>query len=106
MATINALAATEPRGKLKPFSFDPGPLGDEQVEISVEYCGICHSDYSMWGNEWQWTTYPFVPGHEAIGTVSAVGKNAKFITAGQKVGLGWNAGSCLHCQQCLTGDHN
>lgn len=57
-------------------------------------------------NEWQMTQYPFVPGHEAIGKVTAVGRNAKFVKVGQVVGLGWNSGSCLHCPQCLSGDHN
>jgi hypothetical protein len=47
--------------------FDPGPLGAEEVEIAVEYCGICHSDVSMLDNEWGMTTYPLVPGHEAVG---------------------------------------
>jgi alcohol/geraniol dehydrogenase (NADP+) len=106
MSQIHALAATEAKGKLKPFSFDPGPLGDEQVEIEVQYCGICHSDFSMLTNEWGMTQYPFVPGHEAIGKVVAVGPHAKLVKVGQTVGLGWNSGSCLHCKPCLSGDHN
>ena len=44
---IKAYAASEPGGKLKPFEYDPGTLGAEEVEIDVEYCGICHSDLSM-----------------------------------------------------------
>lgn len=103
---IHALAAAEPRGKLRPFSYDPGPLGDEQVEIAVEYCGICHSDLSMLNNDWHFTQYPFVPGHEAIGKVVAVGRNAKIVSVGQTVGLGWNSGSCMFCSQCLTGNQN
>jgi len=106
MSEIHALAAKQPKGKLEPFSYDPGPLGDEQVEIEVQYCGICHSDVSMWNNEWGMSQYPFVPGHEAIGKVTAVGRDAKFVKIGQTVGLGWNSGSCLHCRQCLHGDHN
>jgi len=106
MSEIRALAALMAHGKLEPFSFDPGPLGDEQVEIDVEYCGICHSDLSMLNNDWQITQYPLVPGHEAIGTITAVGRGAKLVRAGQTVGLGWNAASCLHCRQCLTGNHN
>jgi uncharacterized zinc-type alcohol dehydrogenase-like protein len=43
MSEIHSLAAKQPKGKLEPFSYDPGPLGDEQVEIEVQYCGICHS---------------------------------------------------------------
>ena len=68
MSEIHALAARQARGKLGPLAYDPGPLADEQVEIDVHYCGICHSDLSMLNNDWQITQYPFVPGHEAIGT--------------------------------------
>lgn len=103
---IQALAAKEARGKLESFSYDPGPLGPEEVEIDVQYCGICHSDVSMLNNEWGMTQYPFVPGHEAAGTVAAVGEQAKNIKVGDRVGLGWNSGSCLYCDQCLRGDHN
>ena len=106
MSEIHALAARQAGGKLEPFSYDPGPLGDEQVEIEVHYCGICHSDYSFLNNEFGLTEYPFVPGHEAVGKVVAAGEHAKLVKVGQTVGLGWNAGSCLHCHPCLTGDHN
>jgi uncharacterized zinc-type alcohol dehydrogenase-like protein len=106
MSEIRALAAREAHGKLEPFSYDPGPLGDEQVEIDVQYCGLCHSDLSMLNNDWQMTRYPLVPGHEAIGTVREMGRAAKLVSVGQTVGLGWNAGSCMACPQCLAGDHN
>ena len=106
MSLIHALAVPEAGAKLEPFSYDPGPLGDDQVEIDVRYCGICHSDLSMAHNEWGITQYPFVPGHEAIGVISALGAAARGVSLGQTVGLGWNAGSCLHCRPCLTGNHN
>jgi uncharacterized zinc-type alcohol dehydrogenase-like protein len=106
MSQIHALAAQEAKGLLQPFSFDPGPLGDEQVEIAVAYCGVCHSDLSMLNNEWQFTRYPFVPGHEAIGKVVAVGSHAKAVSVGRTVGLGWNSGSCMSCKSCMTGNHN
>jgi len=106
MPDIRALAAPRAHARLEAFRYDSGPLGDEQVEIEVQYCGICHSDLSMLKNEWQMTQYPFVPGHEAIGTVSAIGRSAKLVHPGQTVGLGWNAGSCMACPQCLAGDHN
>jgi uncharacterized zinc-type alcohol dehydrogenase-like protein len=106
MNEVHALSAKQARGRLEPFSYDPGPLRDEQVEIEVQYCGICHSDLSMLNNEWGMTQFPFVPGHEAIGKVVAMGAKAKTVKVGQTVGLGWNAGSCLACHQCLTGNHN
>ena len=60
----------------------------------------------MLNNEWGISRYPLVPGHEAIGKVVATGPDAKLVSVGQTVGLGWNAGSCLACHQCLTGNHN
>lgn len=106
MSEIHALAANAAKGKLEPYSYEPGPLGDEEVEIEVEYCGVCHSDVSMLNNEFGMTKYLLVPGHEAIGKIVAAGPNAKLVKEGQRVGLGWNSGSCLSCQQCLEGDHN
>lgn len=101
---IHAYAAEKAGGPLLPFEYDPGPLHAEQVEVAVEHCGICHSDLSMLDNEWGRTVYPFVPGHEIVGTVSAVGSHAKGLRVGQRVGIGWFTGSCAHCRQCIGGD--
>lgn len=106
MNSFNAYAATFAKGPLNPFSFDPGELGPEEVEIKVSHCGICHSDLSMLDNEWGMSMYPFVPGHEVVGTVSALGERAKGLEIGQRVGLGWWSQSCLSCHQCLSGQHN
>lgn len=103
---FKAYAATRAGGPLEPFSFDPGPLGPDEVEVKVTHCGLCHSDLSMLDNEWGMTTYPFVPGHEAVGTIVALGEDARGLKVGQRVGVGWAASSCLSCQQCLSGDHN
>ncbi|RMF26411.1 MAG: NAD(P)-dependent alcohol dehydrogenase [Cyanobacteria bacterium J083] len=103
---IKAYAVTQPGGKLEPFTYDPGALGKEEVEIAVEYCGICHSDLSMLDNEWGITQYPFVPGHEIVGTISALGESVTQYQIGQRVGLGWYASSCMHCEWCMSGDHN
>lgn len=106
MSTIKAWAAQTAGGKLEPFEYDPGPLGDEEVEIAVEYCGVCHSDLSLLNNDWGMTRYPFVPGHEAAGRVIAMGPQAKGVSIGQRVGVGWNSHSCMHCKQCLMGNQN
>lgn len=45
--TIRAWAAQEATRPVTPFSYDPGPLGAEEVEIRVEHCGLCHSDLSI-----------------------------------------------------------
>lgn len=103
---VNGYGATEPGGELKAFEYELGPLGDHQVDIKVEYCGICHSDLSMLDNDFGLTQYPFVPGHEIVGRVDAIGAKAKGVTVGQRVGLGWYAGSCMTCEWCMSGNHN
>ena len=106
MNTYNAYAAKTAKGPLEPFSFNPGELGPEEVEIKVTHCGLCHSDLSMLDNEWGISKYPFVPGHEVTGVISALGHEAKGLKIGQKVGLGWSSFSCLSCHECLSGDHH
>jgi len=105
-AKIKAYAAPAKGAKLQPFEFDPGPLRDDQVEIQVAYCGICHSDLSMVDNEWGWSAFPLVPGHEAVGTITEVGSHVKHLRVGQTAGLGWFSHSCMSCPQCMGGDHN
>jgi uncharacterized zinc-type alcohol dehydrogenase-like protein len=106
MSNIRAWAAQSAGGPLAPFAYDPGPLGPEDVEVEVEHCGVCPSDLAMLENEWGITAYPFVPGHEAIGRVAALGAiaAAKGLTIGQRVGVGWNVRSCQHCAACIRGD--
>ncbi len=106
MSTVHAYAAESAGAQLKPFTYELGSLGSEEVDIKIHYCGICHSDLSMLNNEWGMTQYPFVPGHEAVGEVIAVGDEVKSISVGQLVGLGWNSASCMHCPQCMGGNHH
>lgn len=103
---IKAFAALEPQGKLQPFEYDPGVLKPDEVEIEVEYCGICHSDLSIIDNEWGATQYPVVAGHEVVGKIAAIGDRIKHLQIGQMVGLGWHSGYCNKCAQCHQGDQN
>lgn len=106
MTTIRAWAAPRAGAALEPFAYDPGPLGADEVEVAVESCGLCHSDLSMLDNAWRRSAYPLVPGHEVVGRIvacgSAVPQAARAV--GQRVGIGWNASSCMHCAQCVAGD--
>ncbi|OYT88285.1 MAG: alcohol dehydrogenase [Burkholderiales bacterium PBB6] len=106
MRPIQAYAALSAGAPLQAFEFDPGPLGDEDIEIKVEHCGICHSDLAMIDSEWFPATYPVVPGHEVVGVITAMGPRAKGRQLGQRVGVGWHTGSCMHCRLCLGGDQN
>lgn len=103
---VRALAALGKGQALQPFEYTPGPLGDEQIEIAVDSCGICHSDLSMLDNEWGISRYPFVPGHEIVGRVVEIGAHTKRHKVGDRVGLGWTSGSCGSCAQCLSGNQN
>src|SRR5678815_5455273 len=85
---------------------DLGPFEAEDVEIAVEHCGLCHSDLSILNNEWGISQYPAIPGHEVVGRITGVGPNAKGLQVGQRVGVGWNSGSCMHCHQCMSGSHH
>ncbi len=106
MTAITGWLATAPDKPLQWQTIDAGSLGDEEVEVNVNYCGVCHSDLSMLRNEWGNARYPFIPGHEVIGTVSALGDHAKGLRIGQRVGIGWTNSSCMHCQSCLSGDQH
>jgi alcohol/geraniol dehydrogenase (NADP+) len=106
MTATNAWAALEAKKPLQPFSYDPGPLHPDEVEVAVEHCGICHSDLSVVNNEWGFSKFPVVPGHEVAGRVVALGANARGLKVGQRVGIGWNAESCLHCRWCLSGSQH
>ena len=106
MRKVSAFASQEASGKLEKFSYELPELGSEEVDIKVHYCGICHSDLSMINNEWGMSQYPLVPGHEIVGEIVEVGKEVKNLKVGDKVGLGWFSGSCMHCNQCLDGSHH
>lgn len=103
---IRAFAANSIGDKLNPFEYDSKTLKNDEVEMDVQYCGICHSDLHMLYNDWNITRYPFVPGHEIIGKISEVGEEVINLQKDQIVGIGWKSRSCQKCEQCLTGYHN
>ena len=105
-AEHKAWVAGAPKQPMKLEVVDLGPFQPEEVEIAVEHCGLCHSDISVLNNEWGMSQYPAVLGHEVIGRITAVGPNAKGLKIGQRVGVGWNSGSCMHCHQCMSGEHH
>jgi len=103
---IKAYTAKSKGAPLELSEYDPGDLGADEVEIKVAYCGLCHSDLSIWRDEWGISSYPLVPGHEVVGTISAIGSSVRHLEEGQNVGLGWFSGSCMTCPTCMEGDHN
>jgi uncharacterized zinc-type alcohol dehydrogenase-like protein len=106
MAQIQGLAAHAAGAELLPFKYDPGKIGPEDVDIAVSHCGICHSDLHLISNDWGISQYPFIPGHEIVGKVAAVGSDVRQFTVGQRVGLGWQSNSCGVCEWCTRGMEN
>jgi uncharacterized zinc-type alcohol dehydrogenase-like protein len=106
MDQIQGLAAHAAGAELLPFKYDPGELGPQEVEIAITHCGICHSDLHLIANDWGISQYPFIPGHEIVGSVAAVGTDVKSLQVGQRVGLGWQSNSCGVCEWCTRGMEN
>lgn len=100
---IRSYAALTAKSALVPYEFDAGELQPHQVEVKVEYCGLCHSDLSIIDNDWGVSQYPVVAGHEIIGKIIRLGSEAKGLKLGQRVGIGWTAETCQACNYCLSG---
>ena len=104
--TYQAWVTKAPQQPMVLEEIELGPLGSEDIDVAVEHCGLCHSDLSILNNEWGISQYPAILGHEVIGRVTALGTNAKGLKIGQRVGVGWNSASCMHCHQCMSGSHH
>jgi uncharacterized zinc-type alcohol dehydrogenase-like protein len=106
MAQIQGLAVHAAGAELLPYKYDPGKIGSMEVDIAVSHCGICHSDLHLISNDWGISQYPFIPGHEVIGRITALGSDVRQLTIGQRVGLGWQSNSCGICEWCTRGMEN
>jgi uncharacterized zinc-type alcohol dehydrogenase-like protein len=106
MERIQGVAAHAAGAELLPFHYDPGELKPLEVEIGITHCGICHSDLHLIANDWGISQFPFIPGHEVVGTVTALGAEVQTLEIGQRVGLGWQSNSCGTCEWCRQGLEN
>ncbi|KAL8476323.1 hypothetical protein ACS0TY_028843 [Phlomoides rotata] len=93
-------AAKDPSGIFSPFKFSRRATGEQDVQLKILYCGVCHSDLHMAKNELGFTQFPMVPGHEIVGIVTEVGRKVTKVTIGDKVGVGCLVGSCRECNMC------
>jgi propanol-preferring alcohol dehydrogenase len=77
--------------------------GAGQILVKTEACGVCHTDLHAADGDWPLKpTPPFIPGHEAIGLVAAVGADVTNVKEGDRVGVPWLYSACGHCEYCLT----
>jgi len=100
MAKIKSYAAQSAKSPLAPFEIERRELRKKDVQVEILYCGICHSDLHTARNEWKGTIYPFVPGHEILGKVTAVGSDVKNFKTGEIVAIGCMVDSCQSCESC------
>ena len=104
MTQTRAYGATSASQPLAPLSIERREPGSHDVKIDILYCGVCHSDLHTARNEWRNTLYPSVPGHEIVGTVTAVGAQVTKFKPGDTVGVGCMVDSCQHCASCADGE--
>lgn len=81
----------------------PTPEPD-QILVKIEASGVCHTDLHAADGDWPVKpSLPFIPGHEGVGYVSAVGSRVKHLKEGDRVGVPWLYTACGHCEYCQTG---
>nr|QKY15194.1 zinc-containing alcohol dehydrogenase family protein (ADH) [Polytomella parva]CBY84994.1 zinc-containing alcohol dehydrogenase family protein [Polytomella sp. Pringsheim 198.80] len=101
------MASLKKSDVLEKWSYSvPAELGPSEIDVRVTHNGLCHSDLHMALDDWGVTSYPFLPGHEVIGEVVAMGSMVKNLKIGDVVGAGWIRDSCRRCLHCLSGEEN
>jgi uncharacterized zinc-type alcohol dehydrogenase-like protein len=101
--TVKAYAAEAADQPLGPFAIERREAGPNDVVIEIAFCGVCHSDLHTVRGEWGGTMFPCVPGHEIVGSVSAVGSAVTRFAPGDTVGVGCIVDSCRTCAACGEG---
>ncbi|RUR43608.1 NAD(P)-dependent alcohol dehydrogenase [Vreelandella populi] len=104
--TIKAYGANSATDPLHSLEIARRAPGENDVQIEIAYCGLCHSDIHQVRSEWAGTHYPCVPGHEIVGHVSDIGPKVSSFQVGDLVGVGCIVDSCRHCGDCAEGLEN
>ena len=104
MTNTAAWGSTSADAAIGPISIDRRTIRAEDVDISIQYCGVCHSDLHTARNDWGRTNYPIVPGHEIVGIVNAIGSRVTRFQIGDRVAVGCLVDSCLSCEQCQANE--
>ena len=103
MRSIQAFGTQAADQPLEAMTIERRELRPDDVAIEIDYCGVCHSDLHFARNDWGWSEYPVIPGHEIIGTVKAVGEKVTAFQPGDRVGIGCLVDSCRECGSCDEG---
>ncbi|MEO8126075.1 MAG: zinc-dependent alcohol dehydrogenase [Bryobacteraceae bacterium] len=101
--TMQAAVVVEFKKALVLRELDVPTAGPGQILVKTEACGVCHTDLHAAHGDWPLKpTPPFIPGHEAIGLVAAVGAGVTIVKEGDRVGVPWLYSACGHCEYCLS----
>lgn len=104
MTTSRGFAAPKAKDALGPFTFERRAVGPTDIHIDIAFCGVCHSDIHQVRDEWGGGgIFPMVPGHEIVGTVTAVGGEVTKFAVGDLAGVGCFVDSCRTCGSCAEG---
>jgi alcohol dehydrogenase (NADP+) len=103
MIPVKSYAAHSATSPIAPFSFDRREVGDHDVLIDIQFCGVCHSDIHQARNEWGGSIFPMVPGHEIVGKISKIGSAVTKFKVGDVAGVGVFVDSCRECASCREG---
>ncbi|NHM07110.1 NAD(P)-dependent alcohol dehydrogenase [Flavobacterium sp. CYK-4] len=97
---VKAYGTSAPENDLAQMNIDRREVQAKDIEIEIMYCGVCHSDLHTARNDWGFTTYPAVPGHEIVGKVTRVGNEVSKLKVGDFAAVGCLVGSCGTCSSC------
>jgi uncharacterized zinc-type alcohol dehydrogenase-like protein len=103
MLVCHGFATKTATSPLAPFSFERREPGENDIQIEIMFCGVCHSDIHMARGEWGNSVFPVVPGHEIVGRVTAVGAGVGDFKVGDIAGVGCMVDSCRTCAACKEG---
>lgn len=101
---VDGYAAMSLGQALQPFRYPTPPLGEHDVRVSVSRCGVCYTDIQGIDDFYGITAFPFVPGHEVVGHVEALGSAVSGLAEGDRVGVGWQGRACGACEWCEQGE--
>ena len=97
---VKAFGTGAPDAALNQLDIDRREVNKKDVEIDILFCGVCHSDLHFARNDWGFSVYPVVPGHEIVGKVVKVGESVTNFKKGELVAVGCLVDSCRTCNNC------
>jgi len=97
---VKAYGTTATDAPLKQMDIQRRTTTEKDIEIEIMYCGVCHSDLHTARNDWGFTTYPVVPGHEIVGKVTKIGSGVSKLKVGDLAAVGCLVDSCHSCDNC------